>query len=235
MLKYPCLILDHDETVVQSEITIGYPCFCQTLERMRPGATLTAEEYIHDCHELGFVELCRRRFGFSEEELQEEYRDWQAYIRTHIPLPFPGIERIIRRQKELGGLLCVVSHSAQENIARDYAHHFGIHPDRIYGCDLPENQQKPNPYPLLDIMERYNLSPEEMLIVDDTKLGWKMAHPLNVPVAFAGWGKQDFPELTREMAQLCQHAFFATAELENFLFGGEILQNSGLSPLTAVV
>ena len=25
MLKYPCLVLDHDDTVVQSEKTIGYP------------------------------------------------------------------------------------------------------------------------------------------------------------------------------------------------------------------
>ena len=38
MLKYPCLVLDHDETVVQSEKTIGYPCFCQTLSRIRPGS-----------------------------------------------------------------------------------------------------------------------------------------------------------------------------------------------------
>ena len=27
MLKYPCLVLDHDDTVVQSEATIHYPCF----------------------------------------------------------------------------------------------------------------------------------------------------------------------------------------------------------------
>ena len=45
MLKYKCLVLDHDDTVVQSEATINYPFFCQVLDRFRPGATITAREY----------------------------------------------------------------------------------------------------------------------------------------------------------------------------------------------
>lgn len=218
MLKFPCLVLDHDETVVQSEKTIGYPCFCQTLSRIRPGLTITVDEYVQGCHELGFVDMCRQRFGFSEEELQEEYRDWQAYIKVNVPAPFPGIERIIQRQKEEGGILCVVSHSGVRNITRDYEHHFGILPDAIYGCDLPEEQQKPNPFPLLDIMERYHLTSDELLVVDDMKLAWKMARPLNVPIAFAAWGKTDFPELAQEMRQLCDYSFDSTESLYNFLF-----------------
>ena len=35
MLKYPCLVLDHDDTVVQSERTIGYPFFCYILDQYR--------------------------------------------------------------------------------------------------------------------------------------------------------------------------------------------------------
>ena len=73
MLKYPCLVLDHDETVVQSEKTIGYPCFCHTLSRLRPEQSITVEEYVRGCHDLGFVDMCRKVYGFSEEELLEEY------------------------------------------------------------------------------------------------------------------------------------------------------------------
>jgi len=29
MLKNPCLVLDHDDTVVQSEATVNYPFFVQ--------------------------------------------------------------------------------------------------------------------------------------------------------------------------------------------------------------
>ena len=218
MLKYPCLVLDHDETVVQSEKTIGYPCFCQTLSRLRPGRTITLEEYVQGCNELGFVDMCRQGFSFTDAEMHEEYNDWMEYVKTHVPDPFPGIEKIIHRQKEQGGLLCVVSHSSQKNISRDYDVHFGLRPDAIYGCDFPKEQQKPSPYPLEDIMQRFHLKPEEILVVDDMKLACQMAQPVNVQVAFAAWGKEDFPEIASEMRSLCRYSFDTTAGLYQFLF-----------------
>jgi phosphoglycolate phosphatase/pyrophosphatase PpaX len=218
MLKYSCLVLDHDETVVQSEKTIGFPCFCQTLRRLRPGRTITLDEYVRGCHELGFVDMCRQWFDFTDDEMQEEYRDWMEYVKVHVPDPFPGIEQIIQRQKREGGLLCVVSHSSSRNISRDYAAHFGLQPDMIYGCDYPKEQQKPNSYPLQDLMERYGLKPEELLVVDDMKLACQMAQPVNVAVAFAAWGKTEFPEIAREMRALCKYSFETTEELYRFLF-----------------
>ena len=218
MLKFPCLVLDHDETVVQSEKTIGFPCFCQTLRRLRPDCSITLEQYVRGCHELGFVDMCRQWFAFTDAEMQEEYNDWQEYVKVHVPAPFPGIERIIQRQKEMGGLLFVVSHSAYNNITRDYQTHFGVVPDRIYGCDYPKEQQKPSPYPLMDIMERYQVKPEEILVVDDMKLACQMAEPVGVPVAFAAWGKTEFPEIAREMRALCDYSFDSIDELYHFLF-----------------
>ena len=218
MLKFPCLVLDHDDTVVQSEKTIGYPFFCYILNEFRPGETISLEDYVRDCHNYGFAEMCRRRWQFTEEEQTAEYRSWMDHVKTNIPDPFPGIGNVIRRQKEEGGLICVVSHSSIENITRDYAVHFGIQPDAIYGWDLPEHQRKPNPWPLEDIMERYSLAPEDLLVVDDMKLAWMMSHPLGVKIAFAAWGKIDFPELTEEMRALCDYSFDSTEELEKFLF-----------------
>jgi phosphoglycolate phosphatase/pyrophosphatase PpaX len=218
MLKYPCLVLDHDDTVVQSETTINYPYFCYILDQFRPGATITLEEYTHGCYNLGFAEMCRQNYNFTEQELLDEYRGWKEYIRSHIPAPYPGIGEIIRRQKEEGGLICVVSHSSEEIILRDYNAHFGILPDEIYGWDLPEDQRKPNPYPLERIMKKYMLSPEQLLVVDDLKPAWEMASKVGVPIAFAAWGKLEFPTLAQEMRQLCQYSFDSTKELKNFLF-----------------
>ena len=218
MLKYPCLVLDHDDTVVQSEKTIGYPCFCQTLRRLRPEVTLTFEDYVMGCHNLGFVAMCREKWSFTDEELQEEYQDWMDYVSENEPAIFPGIDRIIQRQREEGGLICVVSHSSSKNISRAYDVHFGMQPDVIYGCDLPKDQQKPSPFPLEDIMMRYHLKPEELLVVDDMKLAWKMAHPLGVPTAFAAWSKLEFPEMMDEMRSLCDFTFETTESLEKFLF-----------------
>ena len=218
MLKYPCLILDHDDTVVQSETTINYPYFCYILDQFRPGATITLEEYTKGCYSPGFAGMCREKFQFTEQELIDEYAGWKDFIRTHIPAPFPGIERIIRRQKEEGGLLCVISHSSQENITRDYKTHFDILPDDIYGWDYPEHQRKPNTYPLEMIMAKYGLKPEELLVVDDLKPAWVMCRNAGVPIAFAGWSKLEVPQITEEMTKLCDFAFSSTESLEKFLF-----------------
>lgn len=218
MLKYPCLVLDHDDTVVQSEKTIGYPYFCYILDQFRPGEKISLEDYVLDCHNLGFAEMCRQRWQFTPRELVEEYRGWMDYVKTHIPDVFPGIGEVIRRQKEEGGLVCVVSHSSVENITRDYEVHFGIRPDAIYGWDYPEEQRKPNTFPLEDIMRKYGLTPEQLLVVDDMKLAWRMANPMGVEIAFAAWGKLDFPELSEEMRSLCDFTFETTRDLEQFLF-----------------
>lgn len=218
MLKYPCLVLDHDDTVVQSEATINYPFFCYILDQFRPGTKISLEEYVEGCCHLGFSDMCRQWYGFSEQELVDEYNAWQAYIVEHIPAIFPGIERIIRRQKEEGGMICVVSHSCIQNISRDYLHHFGILPDDIYGWDLPEHQRKPNPYPIEQIMQKHGFVPSQLLVVDDMKPAWEMASKAGVPMAFAAWGRKDYAEISAEMEALCDYTFHTTEELEHFLF-----------------
>lgn len=218
MLKYKCLVLDHDDTVVQTEKTLGYPYFCKILEQFRPGCTISFHDYVLDCHNYGFSEMCVRRWQFTPDEQKEEYRGWMEYVMTHIPAIFEGIGNVIKRQKAEGGLVCVVSHSSNENITRDYWHHFHTFPDAIYGWDLPAEQRKPHPSPLLDIMEKYGLTAKDILVIDDMKLGWNMAHSVNIPTAFAAWGKLEFPELSKEMNMLCDFSFKTTVELFDYLF-----------------
>ena len=219
MLKYPCLVLDHDDTVVQSELTVNLPYFLLTLDSFRPGATISAEEYADGCYRMGFANMCRQRFSFTEQEILEEYMGWKEYIKTHIPDPFPGIGDVIRKQKALGGKVCVVSHSCNENITRDYSRNFGILPDEIFGWDLPEELRKPNDYALKAIMETYGFSPQELLVVDDMKLAYTMAKKQQVPIAFAAWGRKNCPAICEEMRRICDFSFDTPQEFGNFLFG----------------
>ena len=219
MTNVPCLVLDHDDTVVQSESTINYPYFCYILDQFRPGEKISLNDYISSCFHLGFAQLCRQRYHFTDAEMDEEFSGWKAYIKDHIPDPFPGIARVIQRQKEAGGLVCVVSHSAEETILRDYRVHFGIVPDQIFGWDLPEEQRKPNAYPLEQIMKIYHLNANQLLVVDDMKPAWEMAQKANVPIAFAKWGKINCPEICKEMESLCDHSFETATQLEKYLFG----------------
>lgn len=218
MLKYPCLVLDHDDTVVQSEQMVNFPYFEYILNEFRPGTKVTLQEYTEGCYHMGFADMCRKWYSFTEQELVDEFNGWKEYIRDHIPAPFPGIEQIIRRQKELGGRVCVVSHSCEENILRDYRIHFGIEPDMIFGWDLPEAQRKPSTYPLERIMAHYSYHPDELLVLDDMKPAYKMASKAGVPIAFAAWGRRDYPELSAQMKSLCNFSFDSPKELEQFLF-----------------
>lgn len=218
MPKYRCLVLDHDDTVVQSEATVNYPFFIEYLKQHRPGMTITPEEYVSGCFSPGYIEMCRQRFHFTDEELQQEYNEWKEYIANHIPDPYPGIDKILCRQKAAGGLICVVSQSASANISRDYRTHFGIEPDEIFGWDLEPAHRKPSPYALNTIMEKYGLSPSDLLVVDDMKPACEMAQAAGTKIAFAGWGRREFPQICAEMEQLCDFSFYSTNDLEAFLF-----------------
>ena len=218
MLKYPCLVLDHDDTVVQSEATVNYPFFVEFLKEYRPGDFISLHDYISLCYHPGYVPMCKERFAFTDEELLIEYNAWKEHIRSHITAPYPGIERIIRRQKEDGGIICVVSQSSQENISRDYAAHFGVQPDMIFGWDLAPEHRKPSPWALEQIMKKYHLSPTQLLVVDDMKAAVSMARASGCPIAFAGWGRTDFPDIYQEMSGCCDYTFESVENLEKFLF-----------------
>lgn len=216
MLKYPCLVLDHDDTVVASEIAVNYPCFLEALEKFRPGEWMDHPEFVSWCFKYEFTEFLRIRYGFTPEESKEEYLMWKEYAKTHIPPVCEGIREVILEQKRRGGLVCVASLSSRETIERDYDLHIGIRPDRIFSSDDPI--RKPDPYPLQWIMEEYRLSPAELLVVDDLKTGLQMARAANVPIAAALWCRQDAPEIIEYMAERCNFAFHTTKELYDFLF-----------------
>lgn len=218
MLKYPCLVLDHDDTVVQSETTINYPFFCYILDQFRPGQTITQEEYTNGCFNPGFAQMCKDRYQFTDQELKDEYQQWMNFVMSHTPDPYPGIRELVHRYKEAGGIICVVSHSSVINITRDYQTHFGVLPDEIYGWDLPEEQRKPSAYPLEQIIKKYHLRPNQILVVDDLKPAWVMCKKVGVPIAFAAWSKENCPAISKEMTDLCDYTFHSPAELEAFLF-----------------
>ena len=161
--------------------------------------------------------MCRIRFGMSDEELHQEYLFWKSYMKEHIPAAFTGLREVLQAYRDAGGILCVVSMSTEENILRDYRHHFNFIPDRIFGCELPENQRKPNIFPLEQIQRLYNLSPDQLLILDDMKFAVAMARKAKCSIAFAGWSRIDFPEICQEMDALCDYSFYSPEQLRSFL------------------
>lgn len=215
-MKYKCLVFDHDDTVVNSTATIHHPCFVEYLRQYHPALSCSLEEYFTGNFDPGFVPMCLERYGMDMEELEQEAAFWAQYVRDHIPLAYPGMREIMERHKAQGGLICVVSHSYEVNIRRDYEANALPAPDAVYGWERPLHERKPQPFPLTDIMARYGLAPTELLMIDDLKPGYDMAARCSVPFAAAGWAN-DIPSIERFMRSNCERYFKTVAELASYL------------------
>lgn len=203
-MRYKCLVLDHDDTVVDSTATIHFPCFVQYLSETRPALRdrYTLQDYLCWNFDPGVVAFFREEVGMSEAEFAAEQQYWSAYVEGHIPTAYAGMGELMRAFRAAGGLLAVDSHSYARYIMRDYEHNGLPTPDIIYGWELPDEQRKPSPYTLYDLMRRYELRPEELLVVDDLKPGYDMARAAGVPFAAAGWAYR-VPQIESFMRAHC--------------------------------
>ena len=141
----------------------------------------------------------------------------KAYLKTHRAPFFAGMPELIARQKAEGGLVCVVSHSYEDTIRPLYEHFGVVQPDIVFGAERPEAERKPNVWPLMEIMRRYDLSPEEVLMVDDAPQGGEMAKNCGVKFACAAWF--GMPQHVREkMQDRCDYFLESVEELSRLLF-----------------
>lgn len=215
-MKYPCLILDHDDTVVNSTATVHYPCFVEYLEKHHPQYRCSLEHYFLKNFDPGVVAFYRDEVGLTPEQMKHEQEYWNAYVQHHVPRVYPGMAEILWRHRRAGGLLCVISHSYRQNILRDYRENGLPEPDEVFGWELPANQRKPDPWAVRQILEKYRLKPEEALVLDDLKPGFDMARACAVPFAAAGWAN-DIPEIERFMRANCDRYFKTVAEFDQWI------------------
>jgi phosphoglycolate phosphatase-like HAD superfamily hydrolase len=218
-MKYRCIILDHDDTAVDSTAGIHYPAHIETMRQLRPTSDIvTLDGWLLKNFHPGIMTFLRDELQFNEYEMDREYTIWQDYTKTRQPDFYPGFLEIIREYKELGGRVAVVSHSTEEFILRDYSR-VGAHdiPEIIYGWHHEEEKRKPSPYPVQRILEKFNLSPDEALIIDDLKPAVLMARSSGVRVAGAGWGHQ-IPEIVKYMKENCHYYLSELDQLREILF-----------------
>ena len=215
-MKYKCLVFDHDDTVVNSTATIHYPSFQAFLDVYLPGRVYTLENYFIKNFDPGFLPMCREEYGMDEAMLDVEWRFWREYVKDHIPDAYPGIREIMQRQKEEGGLVCVVSHSFDDNIRRDYEANGLPAPDAVFGWEQPPERRKPQVWPLEEIMRRFGLARGDLLMIDDLKPGYDMAAACGVDFAGVGWSN-DIAAIETFMRRNCTNYFKTVPELAAFV------------------
>jgi len=222
-LPYRCLIMDHDDTTVLSTPLVHYPAHVETMRKIRPGRSpVSLEEWFRRNFDPGIMEYLRKGLGFSEEEIEEEYRVWRDFTTSRVPDFVPGMLELLASFREAGGIVTVVSHSEADIIERDYraastrAEREPFVPDRIHGWTREEAKRKPHPYPVLAILEEFRLDPREALVVDDLRPGVEMAKGAGVDCAAAGWG-HDIGEIRSYMREHCSRYFSTVEEFRAFV------------------
>lgn len=218
-MKYKCLILDHDDTVVNSTATIHYPSFIAYLREFRPErvSDYTEESFIEKNFSPGIVSLFADELSMSEEEMHTEQKFWEDYVRTRVPKSYPHLSDILTRFRAEGGIIAVSSHSMREYIERDYRENGLPLPDEIFGWDLPRNLRKPATYTVDFLMEKYSLTPADILMVDDLKPGFDMAYRAGIDFAAAGWA-YNVPKIESFMRAHSKYYLESTEELYKILF-----------------
>ncbi len=218
-MKYKCLVLDHDDTVVNSTASIHYPCFVEYLKLTRPhlAGKYSLHDYFVKNFHPGISELLSDEIGMDEEELVREEAYWAEYVKGHIPSAYEGIAELISEFKARGGVVAVDSHSYKCYIERDYKYNKLPDPDVIFGWDLPREQRKPSPYTIFELMKMYSLKSSDILVVDDLKPGYDMARAAGVDFAAAGWA-YDVPTIENFMKENCDYYFKDVKSLYTMLF-----------------
>lgn len=218
-MKYKCLVLDHDDTVVSSTAEIHFPCFVEYLKLTRPHLVCEwgLETYLIKNFHPGITSILRDELRMDDAEVEREIDFWAAYVENHIPTAYAGIGDIISEFRARGGIIAVDSHSLMKYIKRDFEYNGLPMPDIIYSWDLPQERRKPSPYTLFDLMKRYSLAPDEIIVVDDLKPGYDMARGAGVDFAAAGWA-YNVPEIESFMIKNCDYYFKDVSELREMLF-----------------
>ena len=217
-MKYKCIILDHDDTVVDSTATIHYPSFIEYLKVYRPtlvsGYTLC--DFIRKNFNPGIVSLLRDEVGLNDEEMKVEEQFWLDFVKGIIPDVYPGFAELLKEFRASGGIIAVCSHSISKYIIRDYEKNNLPLPDKIYGWELPHEKRKPHPFAVCDLMDEYGFSKEDLLMVDDLKAGFDMARTAGIDFACAGWA-YDVPEIQDFMRKNSNYYLKNVSELKALL------------------
>jgi len=219
-MKYRCLMIDHDDTTVDSTPSIHYPAHREQMKQLdRPEDILSLEDWFLINYEPGIGPFMSETLKLNSEEQKLCYRVWREYTTSLVPDFFPGILPLLRDFRGSGGIVVVVSHSEADVIKKHYELQQelpGFLPDRIIGWEGIAEKHKPHPWPVYSVMEEFGLFREDILVVDDLKPGILMARRAEVDAAAVNWSHRH-PVIREGLAELATYSLDSVEDLRHLL------------------
>ena len=150
--RYRCLIIDHDDTAVDSTAKIHYPAHLEVMSILRPQVEpVTLRQWFLKNFHPGIMEYLTGELAMTPPEMEIEYEVWKRHTANTTPDFYPGFLEALSLFREKGGIVAVVSHSERHIIERHYRTNGGdvpFLPDIIFGWYYNDEMRKPSPLPV---------------------------------------------------------------------------------------
>lgn len=220
-IRFRCLVIDHDDTTVESTAAVHYPAHVRSMEELRPGQPIVdLDTWFLKNHGVGIGKFFAEEIRWTPAERARELEIWRAAAAAQTPEFYPGFLALLRRFVAAGGVVVTCTHSEEQMVRRHYAvRGGGFVPAHVYGWVADRSRMKPSAFPVLDAMNRFHLEPADILVLDDLAPGIQMGKAAGVATAAAGWGQgHRVPLIRDEMKAMCDYYFASVPEFEHFLF-----------------
>lgn len=193
-LRYKCLIMDHDETTVTLAKETHYQAYLEAARELLPDhKPISWNEWVRTNHYIGpwvYIENLFKDCGLDDWKTKAKAH-WHKWMKRKVfdPSFIPGVLDVLKEFRARGGLVTVATNAPDKMVMAHYTAGTWatFFPDFVMGYQDDHKLMKPNPYPLEQIMQKFNLKPEECLMVDDMTTGHKAAKACGVDSACAIW------------------------------------------------
>lgn len=219
--KVKLLLVDHDDTAVESSREIHWPAHVAVMGELRPHQQACSfETWMEKNHSPGIRSFLFDEIGFTLQEREREVAVWRSFTARITPRFFPGFLHVLRDFAAAGGVVGVVSHSEEAIIRRHYRERGeGFEPAFVYAWNEHDrSKMKPAPFPVLDCLARCGLAKEDCAVLDDLSPGIEMARAAGVAALGAGWG-HSVQSVARDMRAICDEYFTTVEDFRAYLLG----------------
>ncbi len=191
-MRYRLLLIDHDDTAVDSTAVVHYPAHLEALRVLRPGVPApTIEEWWMANFEPGIMEHLVHGLGMDEAGARS------ASSRSGARSPRAGCRRsspacascwLISARGAAGSRSSRTrSGRTSSGTTRSRATRRST-PDLVFGWEHDPARRKPDPWPVREALSRLGVPPAEALVLDDLRPGVLMARAAGVDAAARGMG-----------------------------------------------
>ena len=152
----------------------------------------------------GHLIHCAVPEGTPEEQEKEILAEYRQYYQEHclvLTAPYPGIPAMLRRLKEAGCVMAVVSNKPDAAVKELNRHFFeGLLVSAI--GESAEIRRKPAPDTVFEAMRQTGAEPDSSVYIGDSEVDIQTACNAGLPCISVSWGFRSKEELEAAGAQL---------------------------------